>query len=102
MYFETDQVAQMNDTINHLAGKCRELREKMVDRKYSSPRAEEHAKQGFCRRFGLMIRSTYNVFELLPPELERVPEDDVAIDATINIQSFVTNVVGCCDNLAWI
>lgn len=42
------------------------------------------------------------MFDLLPPELDAIPEHDTVVDATIAIQSFVLNTFGCLDNLAWI
>ena len=102
MYFDPDQIAHMNDRLDELTGKYGELAEKMIQRNYVSSLADEHAKQGFCRRLRLMTRSIQNVFRLLPPELEYVPDNEAIIDTTINIQSFLISVVGCCDNLAWI
>jgi len=49
-----------------------------------------------------MIRAIDYVFNVLPPEKEDVPETDDTVAATILIQSFVINVQGCLDNLAWI
>lgn len=102
LYFEPDQIARMDNSMSELTEKCHELAEQFVNREYASQLADEHAKHGFCRRLNLLARAIHNVFRLLPPELTSVPDDEMVIDATINIQSFVTNVVGCCDNLAWI
>jgi hypothetical protein len=49
-----------------------------------------------------MVRCIKNVFQLLPPEQPEVPSRDKLSDATINIQSFLFNVFGSMDNLAWI
>lgn len=44
------------------------------------------------------------MFRVLPPERDRedVATRDDVVDATIAIHAFVTNVVGCIDNLAWV
>lgn len=39
---------------------------------------------------------------MIPPERADIPSRDELTDATINIQSFVFNVFGGIDNLAWI
>jgi hypothetical protein len=78
------------------------LRERYLVRGYKDARAEEHAQHGFSRRLGTLIRAVDLVFDLLPPELDAIPERDNVVDATIAIQSFVLNTFGCLDNLAWI
>ena len=57
---------------------------------------------GFCRRLGILARAIDLVFEGLPPEREDIPDRNEVVDATIAIQSFVSNTFGCLDNLAWI
>ena len=42
------------------------------------------------------------VFAMLPREQGERPADPVLLDATVYIQSFVMNVFGALDNLAWI
>lgn len=49
-----------------------------------------------------MVRNVENVWSLLPPELDEIPDRDRVVDATINLQAFVANVYGCLDNLAWV
>lgn len=69
---------------------------------YKHERGSEHALHGFSRRLGTLNRAINLVFDILPPELETIPERDRVVDATIAIQSFVLNTFGCLDNLAWI
>ncbi|MDA9430230.1 hypothetical protein [Bradyrhizobium sp. CCBAU 51627] len=47
-------------------------------------------------------RSIDRVFELLPPDQEKIPERGVVVDAAIAIQAFTMNAFGCLDNIAWI
>jgi hypothetical protein len=70
--------------------------------KYESSAAAEYAQHGFLRRLGTLVRCINNVFELVPPECEDVPNRNVLHDAQINIQSFYANTYGCIDNLAWV
>jgi hypothetical protein len=68
----------------------------------SNPRAKEFATQGYPRRLKVMVRCMDNVFTTIPPDRETLPSRDELSDATLNIQSFVFNVFGSIDNLAWI
>lgn len=65
-------------------------------------KAREYAHHGFMRRFGTLRRCIENVFELIPPATENIPNRQVLYDAQINVQAFFANVYGSIDNLAWI
>src|SRR5262249_26596232 len=71
-------------------------------RKYLSDRGKEYAFHGFGRRLNLLRTAIDQVFTALPPERDGIPEEDEILGATIAIQAFVVNVVGCVDNLAWV
>ena len=49
-----------------------------------------------------MTRCIVNVFELIPPESQQVPDRHVLQDVTVNLQAFIFNTYGCLDNLAHI
>ena len=51
---------------------------------------------------GTITRAIDRVFTILPPEREDIPDRDEVTDATIAIESFVFNIAGCLDNLAWL
>jgi hypothetical protein len=42
------------------------------------------------------------VFSLYPPSRSDIPSRETCVDLAINLQSFVFNIFGCLDNLAWI
>jgi hypothetical protein len=54
------------------------------------------------RRFNTMHHCIERVFEILPPEQDKRPADAVLLDTAVYIQSFIMNVFGALDNLAWI
>ena len=54
------------------------------------------------RRVGTLKRCIENVYTLIPPETDVIPDRNLLDDAQINIQAFVANVYGAIDNLAWI
>jgi hypothetical protein len=47
-------------------------------------------------------RYVQNVYTIYPPDRTDKPSSDELDDLSINLQSFVFNVFGCIDNLAWI
>jgi hypothetical protein len=69
---------------------------------YKTVEGREFATHGFLRRLRMLVHCVERVFDLLPPEQERLPEDDILFDATLYIQSFIMNVFGALDNLVWI
>jgi hypothetical protein len=78
------------------------LAESYVLSPYKTERGKEYATHGYVRRFKMMNHCVERVFQLLPPEEDSSPEEDVLLDATVCVQSFVMNVFGALDNLAWV
>ena len=68
----------------------------------ANERAREYSLQGFSRRVRILVRCIHNVFAILPPERDDPPTMEENADATISIQTFMINVFGAIDNLAWI
>ena len=102
MLYSEEHLQDLQDGLAELNAKYEELLIGFVGRKFTNPKAQEHASQGFSRRLKILKRSIENVFEILPPERVSVPERDEVTDATINIHAFLFNVFGSLDNLAWI
>jgi hypothetical protein len=101
-YFSKDDLATLNKGLDRVRQQSRELRRTFMIRSYVTPRAREYAHQGFCRRLDELARAIDFVFNVLPPEQEDIPDTDNVVAATMLIQSFVVNVSGCLDNLAWV
>lgn len=97
-----DQIADLVVGFHEVGPKYRDLRERFVLRPFQNAGAREHADHGFSRRLGSLVRSIERVFEILPPDRLDIPSRDETEDATLNIQAFVMNAFGCCENLAWI
>ena len=73
-----------------------------VARNYKDLQAQEYDKQGFSRRVKTLARCIDKIFEILPPNRIELPSSEELSDAAIYLQSFVINVFGSVDNLAWI
>ncbi|HEY6619346.1 MAG TPA: hypothetical protein VIY68_07365 [Steroidobacteraceae bacterium] len=101
-YFSTENLAKLQQGRREVHKQFAELRQRYITRKYKSDRAREYATHGFGRRLGTLVRAIEQVYRILPPEREDIPERDEVVDATIAIQSFVLNTFGCLDNLVWI
>ena len=101
-FFSEQDVVELNQAKDDLHGKFNVLKDSLIARTFKSDRARAYAFEGLVRRLDTMIRAIDYVFYVLPPEKEDVPETDDTVAATILIQSFVINVQGCLDNLAWI
>ena len=102
MYYSDDALKNLANGYAALGGKLNTLLEKYILLDLENPRAQEFARQGFARRLKVLVRCIANVFDEIPPERAGLPSRDELTDATINIQSFVFNVFGATDNLAWV
>ena len=64
--------------------------------------ALEYARHGFVRRLGTLKRCIENVYSIYPPERLDKPSRNECLDLAIKLQSFIFNVFGRIDNLAWV
>jgi hypothetical protein len=101
-FFSEQDVAELNKARDDLHGKFSALKDKLIVRTFRSDRGRAYAFEGLVRRLDTMIRAIDYVFNALPPEKEDIPDTDDTVAATVLIQSFLINVQGCLDNLAWI
>lgn len=102
MYYSDQSIADMRAEYQSVNGKLNHLVEQYALLNLTNRRAKEFASQGYPRRLKIIVRCMDNVFTAIPPDRESLPSRDELSDATINIQSFVFNVFGSIDNLAWI
>jgi hypothetical protein len=101
-FFSAQDIVDLNKAKDDLHDKFDTLKDALIARKFTTDRGRAYAFEGLVRRLDTMIRAIDYVFDVLPPEKEDVPDTDDTVAATILIQSFVINVQGCLDNLAWI
>lgn len=101
-YFSDDQISELNDTLNTVDARAEVLVESYLIRQYQTQAGSEYARHGFCRRVNSLAHCVTRVYELLPLELDGLPELQARDDATAFIQSFVFNTFSALDNLALI
>jgi hypothetical protein len=101
-YFTKAQLADIRAKFLAVEGKADRLVLRYVGHRFKNTQAGEFAHHGFGRRVGTMRRCMENVWKTVPPTTVKVPPKSKLYDVQINIQSFVTNLYGCVDNLAWV
>lgn len=69
-----------------------------------TPNAKEYLAEGFLRRLGILKSCLENIYTIYPIEKKRTDllNDKELDNIIINVQSFIINIFGCLDNLAWI
>src|SRR5262245_28366047 len=101
-YFDSDHLRRLADGVAAVPRKTQELTHLFLVRKYVSALAQEYAHHGVCRRLAVLARCIDRIYNLLPPALDEVPDQEVRTDAVIFIQAFVFNTYGLLDNLAFV
>jgi hypothetical protein len=64
-------------------------------------RAEQFSREGFVRRLNYLDHAMCRLADIYPPNLTKASRGRVR-DAELLVQSFVMNVFGAIDNLAWV
>jgi hypothetical protein len=100
-YYQKKALRILEDEFVTLDARRRKIVGNLLNYQFENARAEEYARHGVGRRISTVARCIHNVFELLPPSLETIPTMDETHDALIQLQTHITNVFGCVDNLAW-
>jgi hypothetical protein len=101
-YYTDEALEKLEGASADLQGRWMRLVQRCIDHQFRNAEAREFALHGFGRRMGSLVRCIDNTFSAIPPELDRVPSSDETEDAAIQVQSFIINVFGCLDNLAWV
>jgi hypothetical protein len=101
-FFSPEKLTELDEQRAKLIHQYLDLVLRFQARSYRSERGKEYALHGFGRRLEILRTAIDQVFSALPPDLEEIPDQPEILRATIAIQAFVLNVVGCLDNLAWV
>jgi hypothetical protein len=102
MTYTPETLAHLSDESSRVNDKYRALLSEFASFTQTHAASYEYTFQGFMRRLGTLERCIQNVYSLYPPTRSDVPSRETCVDLAINLQSFVFNVFGCLDNLAWI
>lgn len=102
MYFTKQQLDELRQGQAEVDRKYAALQERLIVHSFQTDGGREHANHGLARRLGSLARCVEQLFTLLPPDLETIPDREIVVDATINIQAFIMNAFGFCENVAWV
>ncbi len=104
MTYADDELDQIQTEYEMLPGKCDRLFRDYhaAGQRFEVERVREYAHHGFCRRLKTLEHCIVRIFETIPADCTRQPEEDQLLDVTIFLQGFIFNVFGCIDNLAHI
>lgn len=102
MYFSEQAINRLAADYARIEPRYQELRFAYVRHPWHTDRGREFAVNGFARRLQSLHRSLANVFELLPPERDEIPDNDTRHNAELQVHASMFHVFGAADNLAWI
>ncbi|MBD3769247.1 MAG: hypothetical protein IE925_03805 [Rhodobacterales bacterium] len=100
-YFTTEQINELQKKLNGARSKADNILHNWTSLELRSERAKEFARHGVARRVQILRRCLEIIFEQMPPATQEAPSRHDLLDATISIQTFIMNVFGVLDNIAW-
>jgi hypothetical protein len=100
--FDATTLDQLGEEYVKVPEKYERLLLKYLNLNLKNKTAAEYCTHGFLRRLETLKRCIENIYTICPPEKSDTLSGDDRLDLTINLQSFMFNVSGCLDNLAWI
>jgi hypothetical protein len=101
-FFSEEQISKLEKDYSKLNDSYQSLLTQYAFRKFKNDQSNEFAKHGFMRRIKTLLRCIHNIYRICPPSNEDKLSADDLYDVSINLQSFIFNLYGACDNLAWI
>src|SRR5712691_8547084 len=101
-FYTAEQLAQLQEGYYSVNPAYERLLGEYLSLALANEAAYEFVRHGFVRRLGTLKRCIENVYSVYLPERCDKPTRNECLDLAINLQSFIFNVFGCIDNLAWV
>lgn len=101
-YFSSNDIKDLTKAYSKLSQQYAQVLPKYTALNFSNAQATEYMRHGFARRISLLRRCMENIWNIYPPHKSEIPDRNDISDLMINLQSFIFNIFGCIDNLAWI
>lgn len=103
MAFDAQQMEELKYARQDVCERLEKLKRLCVVNGRDQPnlRVREYLLQGAGRRAGVLKRTLENIFQVLPPDIDRIADPNAIADAQINLHSFLLNLYGIFDNWAW-
>ena len=100
--FKPEQILELHQELSEVQAKANDITEMLVGWDYQTTEGKEYGTHGLARRVTNIARCVARVYELLPPELDEIPDDDSRKDAEVFIQAAVFGIYGALENLAFV
>lgn len=101
-FLKKQQIADIRAKLATIEDRTNQIILSVTGHRFQNELAREYAQHGFARRVETLRRCIQNIFRIIPPGTVKVPSRDRLYDGQIQVQSFIANVFGSVDNLAWI
>lgn len=104
MHYSSEQQIELETACNDISSELSDswaMLARDVAPSLNYEKAREHIGHGICRRLMIIQRCIQNIFTIFPPRRKQLLSNDERIDLEINLHSFLINIHGVPDNLAW-
>jgi hypothetical protein len=101
-FYASHQLTELQEGYSTVNPGYERLMGEYLSLRFTNEAAYEYVRHGFLRRLGTIKRCIENVYSTYPPKRSDKPSRDECLDLAINLQSFIFNIFGAVDNLAWI
>jgi hypothetical protein len=101
-YYDPDQLAELREGCHAVDPGYERLLREYLSVSLTNQAALEYTRHGFIRRLGTLKRCIENIYSIYPPDRFDKPSSNECLDLAINLQSFMFNIFGYIDNLAWV
>jgi hypothetical protein len=100
--FKPEQISELQDGFDEVQAKADEITEMLLCWDYKTAEGREYGIHGLARRMFNIAWCIQRVYELLPPQLDVIPDHASRKDAEVFIQAAVFGVYGALENLAFV
>lgn len=100
-YYTDEQIKDYENNLREWLRRSEQLTDTAISYSFKNPSTEEYLKQGFVRRLQYLEHAMYRLADIYPPNSVKASRDTIR-DAELLLQSYVMNVFGAIDNLAWV
>ncbi len=99
--YTDEQIENYENDRSEWMERGQELTDMVLSYSFRNSRAEQFSREGFVRRLNNLDHAMGRLAEIYPPNTFKASRNTVH-DAELLLQSFVMNVFGAIDNLAWV
>jgi hypothetical protein len=102
LFFSPEELEELNNEFDKIPEKFSLVLKKYRFFLFKNDDTHEYVYNGFLRRIETLKYCMENIWNICPPDQSTKPTRETLFNLNINLQSFIFNMYGCVDNLAWI